>query len=94
MPHLEINYGLMSNVQIHLIAPLAYVKEEGSGAHYGYGDTELGIKFRFIQETDYIPQVGTFPMVELPTGHADQGLGNGGTQFFLPIGYRKVGTHG
>jgi hypothetical protein len=29
LPHLEINYGAMPNMQIHLIAPLVYVKPEG-----------------------------------------------------------------
>lgn len=89
LPHLEINYGVMPNVQIHLIAPLIYMKPEGSGSQYGYGDTELGVKFRFIRETDYIPQVGIFPLVELPTGDSNEGLGNGKTQYFLPIWLQK-----
>jgi hypothetical protein len=89
LPHLEINYGAIPNVQIHLIAPLVYVKPEGSESQYGYGDTELGVKFRFIQETDYIPQVGIFPMVEFPTGDSDKGLGNGRTQYFLPVWLQK-----
>ena len=89
LPHLEINYGVIPNVQIHLIAPLQYVKPEGASSQYGYGDTELGVKFRFIQETDYIPQVAIFPMIEFPTGDADKGLGNGRTQYFLPIWLQK-----
>jgi hypothetical protein len=89
LPHLEINYGAIPNVQIHLIAPLVYVKPEGSGSQYGYGDTELGVKFRFIQEKDYIPQVGIFPMVEFPTGDSDKDLGNGRTQYFLPVWLQK-----
>ena len=89
LPHLEINYGVLPNLQIHLIAPLVYVKLEGLGSQYGYGDTELGIKFRFVQETDYLPQVGVFPMIEFPTGDSDKGLGNGRTQYFLPIWLQK-----
>lgn len=89
VPHLEINYGVIPNVQIHLIAPLQYVKQESASSQYGYGDTELGVKVRFIKETDYIPQVGIFPMVELPTGDADKGLGNGRTQYFLPLWLQK-----
>jgi len=89
LPHLEINYGAVSNVQIHLIAPLVYVKPEGASSQYGYGDTELGIKFRFLQETDYLPQAGIFPMIELATGDAGKGLGNGRTQYFLPVWFQK-----
>ncbi len=89
LPHIEINYGVIPDVQIHLIAPLVYVKPEGSGSQYGYGDTELGVKFRFIQETDYVPQVGVFPLVELPTGNSNEGLGNGKAQYFLPVWLQK-----
>jgi hypothetical protein len=45
-PHFELNYGVVPNVQLHLIAPLAYAAPSGGRTHYGYGDTELGVKFR------------------------------------------------
>ena len=55
----------------------------------GYGDTELGVKYRFIQETDTLPQIGIFPMVELPTGNADRGLGSGHTAVYVPLWLQK-----
>lgn len=88
-PHFEVNYGVVPNVQLHVIAPLAYSAPAGGSAHYGYGDTELGIKFRFIQESDWVPQVGTFPFLEVPTGSSRLGLGNGGAQVFVPIWLQK-----
>lgn len=88
-PHIEVNYGVFANVQIHLIAPFEYVKPEGGHSQYGYADMELGAKVRFIQETDVCPQVGAFPLVELPTGGKNKGLGNGETQVFLPIWVQK-----
>jgi hypothetical protein len=88
-PHVEINYGVFPNVQLHLLAPLEYVKPEGQPSQYGYGDTELGVKFRFIQETDWCPQVGTFPIFLLPTGNEDRGLGSGESQVFLPLWLQK-----
>ena len=95
LPHIEFNYGLLPNMHLHLIAPLQYVKPEGGDSQYGYGDTEFGIKFRFIQESDYIPMVGTFPLVLLPTGDSDKGLGNGQAQYFLtPLASRRVGAPG
>ena len=89
-PHIEINYGIFPEVQIHLLAPLEYVKPEGEPSHYGYGDTELGAKFRFIQETDSRPQAGIFPLLVLPTGDQDKGLGSGETQVFLPLWLQKA----
>jgi hypothetical protein len=89
LPHIEVNYGLVPNVQVHLIAPFQYVKPEGEASQYGYGDTEFGIKYRFIQETNNFPQVGIFPIVEIPTGDLTRGLGNGRAQVFLPLWLQK-----
>ena len=88
-PHVEVNYGAVSNLQLHLIAPLAYTAPRGGAAHFGYGDTEVGAKFRFVQETDRMPQIGVFPMLEIPTGSHRNGLGNGSPQGFLPVWLQK-----
>jgi hypothetical protein len=89
LPHLEFNYGVLPNVHLHLIAPLQYLKPEGEDSRYGYGDTELGIKYRFIQETESRPMVGTFPIILLPTGGKEKGLGSGETQIYLPLWVQK-----
>lgn len=89
LPHFEFNYGILPNVHLHLIAPFQYDRPEGENAQYGYGDTEFGLKFRFIQETEHIPMVGTFPLVLFPTGDSDKGLGNGQAQYFFPLWFQK-----
>ena len=87
-PHLEVNYGPIPNVQLHMIAPLTlYVPSKGPSG-YGYGVTELGIKFRFVQESDWLPQIGTFPLLEVPT-ESERNLGSGNLQTFLPIWLQK-----
>ena len=88
-PHFEANYGALPNLQLHLIAPLAYVKPNDGPSHYGFGDMELGAKYRFIQENDWRPQVGTFTMLEVPTGSSSKGLGSGHVRAFLPIWFQK-----
>jgi hypothetical protein len=81
-PHLEVNYGAIANLQLHLIVPLSYARPT-SGAHaYGLGDVEVGAKYRFIEETTWRPQLGVFPLVEMPTGDSDQELGGGHVQVF------------
>ena len=91
LPGLEVNYGVAPDVQLHLIAPVAFDSPSGSGTKFGYGDTELGVKYRFIQEDEegWRPMVGIFPMLELPTGNAHRGLGTGHTHAFLPIWLQK-----
>jgi hypothetical protein len=92
-PHFEVNYGVVPNVQLHLIAPLAYSVPDSGRSAYGYGDTELGIKYRFVQEQKWVPQIGTFPFLEVPTGSQGRGLGNGSAQVFLPIWIQKSFEH-
>ena len=45
-PHFEVNYGVLPDVQLHVIAPLAYDVPPEGHRQYGYADTELGVKFR------------------------------------------------
>lgn len=88
-PHFEVNYGAWHNLQLHLIAPLAYAKPVDGPSHYGFGDLELGAKYRFIQESDWRPMVGVFPIVDLPTGRSSLGLGSGQYRAFFPIWFQK-----
>jgi hypothetical protein len=88
-PHFDINYGLLSNLDLHTIVPLAYVSPNEGSTNYGFGNIELGIKYRFIQESDWVPTVGTFPLVDLPTGSHKRGLGNGKTRVFIPLWLQK-----
>jgi hypothetical protein len=88
LPHFEVNYGLIRNVQVHLLLPLNYTLMQHQNMHYGYGYTELGMKYRFIQETDHSPQVGVFPILEIPTVPANE-FNNGRVQLYLPIWVQK-----
>jgi len=91
LPGVEINYGAAPNLQLHIIAPLAFDKSSGSGMQYGYGDTEFGIKYHFIQEDEegWRPQVGVFPLIEAPTGDPGRNLGAGHAREFLPLWLQK-----
>jgi len=93
-PHIELNYGVITNVQLHLIAPLAYDAPKNGAAQYGYGDTELGVKIRFLQETSLLPQAGVFPWSKprLATARAAWAADNG--RHFCRCGSRKVSATG
>ncbi len=88
-PHLEINYGAAPELQLHLIAPVSFVAPAHGASRFGYGDTELGAKYRFFEETKRLPQIGTFPLLEIPTGDHKRGLGSGHEQIFLPLWLQK-----
>jgi len=88
-PHIELNYGIVPNAMVHLIAPYAFNRPEGAPTKRGYGDTEVGVKYRFINDEEEHFMVGTFPLLELPTGNSDQGLGAGHTMYFIPLWFQK-----
>lgn len=89
LPLAEFNLDILPETQFHLVAPVAYAKPAGETVTRGYGDTEIGLKIRLLRESDRLPQVGIFPMVELPTGAAARGLGAGHTQVYLPVWLQK-----
>lgn len=89
-PSLEVNYGAAPGLQLHVIGGLAYDAPHGN-LHMGPSDTELGAKLRFVDPgaDDWYPQIGIFPLVEVPTGSAARGLGAGYWQEFLPVWIQK-----
>jgi hypothetical protein len=70
LPFAEFNYGALPNVQVSITLPL---ERDTSPAmrRYGYGETDFGIKTRFVQESGDRPQMSFYPSVEIPStgGH-------------------------
>ncbi len=90
-PAWEFNYGLIPNGQFHVVAPVAFDSPAGGPTQFGYGDTELGFKYRFVDEdkNGSRPMVGVFPMLELPTGSESRGLGAGHVRAYFPLWLQK-----
>jgi hypothetical protein len=88
-PAVEFNVGAAPDLQLHLVVPLAWNQPLGGRTQSGLGDVEVGFKYRFLEETEHGPQVGIFPMVELPAGNASRGLGNGRVWFRIPLWIQK-----
>ncbi|HEY3268486.1 MAG TPA: hypothetical protein VGM37_16315 [Armatimonadota bacterium] len=88
-PHIEVNYGAARDLQLHVVAPIVASRPNGGSLERGYGDTELGVKYRFVHENAHRPQVGVFPLIEAPTGSRARGLGNGQLQVYLPVWLQK-----
>ena len=88
LPHFEVNYGIVPDVQVHAIVPLIYSYSASNLNAYGYADTELGIKYRFLKETENRPEIGTFPILQIPTIN-NSDLSNGKTKLFIPLWIQK-----
>ncbi len=96
-PHFEVNYGIIPGTQIHLLLPLNYTYVVHHGSTFGYADTELGFKLRFLKETDKRPQVGTFPIIQVPTVKNSE-FSDGKVKVFIPVwvqkSWRNLTTYG
>lgn len=89
LPALEYNHGVYKNVQLHVVLPVAFAAPSGLSTSRGYGDTELGVKWQLNEETDTVPMLGVFPLIEIATGRSSKGLGSGYTQLFIPLWAQK-----
>lgn len=97
-PAFEFNWGALPNVQLHAILPFGAVLPsnnpiyapggEGPSA-FGLTDMELGVKYGFVKQTKHRPQIGSFTMLEVPTGSYSRGLGVGRVWYKLPIWVEK-----
>jgi hypothetical protein len=89
-PGFEFNYGVIPNGQVHIISPFTF-DSPGGPAQWGYGDTELGFKYRFIDEdkNGARPMVGAYPLIELPTGDESRALGAGYVRAYFPVWIQK-----
>lgn len=88
-PQVEINYGVVEDVQLHAAAPLMLARRTGEATHYGPGDVDLGVKVRLLAQSTAGVAVGTYPKITLPTGSEEQGLGNGRIALELPVWLQK-----
>lgn len=89
VPSVELDYGLFRNFNLHLILPVVTAIPNPGKATTGFGDIETGFKYRFFDETKYLPAMAFEPYFELPTGKARRNLGNGRCWTLLPIWLEK-----
>jgi hypothetical protein len=77
--------------------PSMYTFNAPSDMIYGYTYTEVGVKYRFIKETRNNPEIGVFPIVEIPTVN-DPRFGQSNVQVYLPVwiqkSWNKLTTYG
>jgi len=89
LPQYEVNYGAAPNLQLSVTTQMSLGCPFGGSAQYGFGDMNVGAKYRFVQEGRYMPQLAVFPALNVPTGEASRELGEGHTGYFLPMWGQK-----
>ena len=91
LPALEANYGALPHLQLHAIVPQGYNAPTDGRTGFAPADIELGTKYRFITpgDDDWFPQVGVFPLIEVPVGNQKLGFSTGHAQVYLPVWLQK-----
>ena len=86
LPSADINYGLNGNIQLHILTQAVYASASGLHA-FGIGDTEVGVKYRLTDAKGDTQAwaVGLYPILSVPTGNQNRGLGSGTSHFYLPL---------
>ena len=89
LPVIDINYGIASDVQLHL-QPRYSLEKDAQGQRAAVDDTEVGAKYRFLnrEQDDMSFMAGIYPMLQLPTGDGRLGAGRGRLQALLPVWFQ------
>ena len=90
-PLLDLNYGVGERLQLKY--EVAWVRlRDGAGTHVGFGNSLVGVKWRFYDAGETAWQASAYPQVEFnnPGSRADaRGLADHGTSFLLPFQVRR-----
>jgi hypothetical protein len=88
-PAVELNWSGVRDVMFHFLVPAAEAFPAGGPSAFGLGDSEVGAQLRLIPEGKYRPMIGSFPMLEIPTGDPASGLGAGKPSWKIPVWMQK-----
>jgi hypothetical protein len=91
IPSVEVDYGVIDKLQIGIQIPIELVHIDGVGTNIGPADTQMGVKYRFVDSDDegWRPGIAFAPVILVPSGSQQRGLGSGHVQGFLPVWLSK-----
>jgi hypothetical protein len=94
-PVLDLNYAVVPNLRLNLTLAGRTVTPDDGKAETGIADTELKVKWRFIDADPdtWRPSVGIAPKVFFPTADEGRGLGDGIWRAQLPLQFGKTVGH-
>ena len=72
-----LRFGLTSRLDFHWSSSDFLHIMDGSGNRTGFGDTWLGLRYRFLKQTKRRPSFGVFYAAKLPSASVALGLGTG-----------------
>jgi hypothetical protein len=108
-PSLKLTYGLFEKMDVGIGSAYLFARPKEGENENGLGDTELNLKYRLLDEKDWMPAFALTGKIKIPTASESKGLGSGKTDvgintivmknlskrwlFYLNLGYTFVGEH-
>jgi hypothetical protein len=86
-PLLDMNYGIGDHIELTCELPWVVVVPDHGGTSSGLGNTLLGVKWRFLDQTNAGLDISAYPQIEFnnPTSSVRRGLADDGTTVMLPF---------
>jgi hypothetical protein len=91
VPLLDVNYGVGDHIQIKYEVPWLTLHEQGIGTQSGVGNSNFGVKWRFLDEEQHGVNMSAYPQFEFnsATSSADRGLVEERMSLLLPVEVSK-----
>jgi hypothetical protein len=109
-PSLILSYGLLQRMDMGIGSAYSFVHPKDRENEKGFGDTEVKLKYRPLDEKDWRPAFAVLGKLKIPTASQSKGLGTGKTDIammaiatknlskrvvlHLNLGYTFIGEHG
>lgn len=86
-PSVIVGYGITDAFQAFVVSSWSTTNQALNGNAQGFGDTDLGLKYRFIDKGDGKLQVSTAPQFFFNTSHrsVDTGLVSRDSSLYMPL---------
>ena len=80
-PSMTLTYGLFERMDMGVGIKYLFINPADGKNENGFGDTELKIKYRLIDQKGWIPFFSIAGKLKIPTANESKGLGSGKTDF-------------
>ena len=76
LPNVEANYAATDRLQLHAMLPYSFDRLSGGPTHWGIGDFETGVRYRFIDDdpNGITPAIAAYPLVDFPSGNKNENI--------------------
>lgn len=88
-PGVDLSYGVFPGAHLNIQGGFVRAQPDSGGSAFGFGDTRVALKWRFVDEGAERPEIAIYPAVIVPTGNARRGLGNGQVSYQFPVWLEK-----